>query len=195
MGKFFDTESYSIHNEILDAAREIVREFPEIFTDFEMSPEIPDTTGSIALFVGDDEVISVSTVVDDDGGEFGAIESWFCDCGNWYERGGAGWVDDANDVVMQIVARASKLLGYRFVAAVPDAPVQESDVDPGDDEGVVADFLDFVSNSAGQIVRVLRLDVDSSDWLTVARFVVDIRDDSGEVGRAFWEIRRTPLSD
>ena len=67
MGRFFECEDYSVHNEIVDGVRELVGKFPEIFTDFEMCASIPGTTGSIALFVGDDDVIVVNTYMGDDG--------------------------------------------------------------------------------------------------------------------------------
>ena len=70
MGRFFEREDYSVHNEIIDGVRELVGKFPEIFTDFEMCASIPGTTGSIALFVGDDNVIYVNTYMGDDGGEY-----------------------------------------------------------------------------------------------------------------------------
>ena len=185
MGRFFDIEDYSISNEFVDAAREVVDDFPEIFTDFEVSASVPGTTGSIALFVSDDEVIVINTYAGDDGGEYASIESWLRDGADRYYDG-AVVVSDANEMAVTVLGRTNHLLGYRFVADVPDVPVQVSEVEPGDDEGAVADFLDFAQNSAGEIVRVECVEMGGP---VVARFVVETRHD-GEIERDTWVIER-----
>lgn len=109
MGRFFECEDYSVHNEIVDGVRELVGKFPEIFTDFEMCASIPGTTGSIALFVGDDDVIVVNTYKGDDDGEYASIESWV----RYGDRGGYdyGSADDANGAVVKVLRAANSLLG------------------------------------------------------------------------------------
>ena len=94
--------------------------FPEIFTDFEMCASIPWTTGSIALFVGDDDVIYVNTYMGDDGGEYAFVEQWIRDNGRHYDYGCAVRADDANGAVVKVLRAANSFLGYRFVADMPE---------------------------------------------------------------------------
>ena len=111
MGRFFECEDYSVHNEIVDGVRELVGKFPEIFKDFEMCANIPGTTGSIALFVGDDDVIVVNTYMGDDGGEHAFVEQWIHTCGRRYEYVCAVSADDANGAVVEVLRAANSLLG------------------------------------------------------------------------------------
>ena len=116
MGRFFETENYATHNEILDAVRELAGEFPEIFTDFEVSASVPGTTGSIALFVGDDEVIVIDTYAGDDGGEYAFIESWLRDGDGWYDYGCAVVVSDANEMAVKVLGRTNRPVYRNSVA-------------------------------------------------------------------------------
>ena len=111
MGRFFECEDYSVHNEIVDGVRELAHQFPEIFTDFEMCASIPGTTGSLALFVGDDDVIVVDTYKGDDDGEYAFIESWVRDGDRGYDYGCALHADDANGAVGKVLRAANSLLG------------------------------------------------------------------------------------
>ena len=191
MGRFFECEDYSVHNEIVDGVRELVGKFPEIFTDFEMCASIPGTTGSIALFVGDDDVIVVNTYMGDDGGEYAFVDQWIRENGRPYDYGCAVSADDAKGAVVKVLRAANSLLGYRFVADMPDVPVQDAGIEPGDDEGAVADFLDFAHNSAGEIVRIECTALkDPGDWPVVARFVVETRPDDGAVEIVHWRVER-----
>ena len=95
----------------MDGVRELVGKFPEIFTDFEMCASIPGTTGSIALFVGDDDVIVVDTYKGDDDGEYAFIESWVRDGDRWYDYGCAVSADDANGAVVKVLRAANSRLG------------------------------------------------------------------------------------
>ena len=149
MGRFFECEDYSVHNEIVDGVRELVGKFPEIFTDFEMCASIPGTTGSIALFVGDDDVIVVNTYMGDDGGEYAFVEQWIRENGRHYDYGCAVSADDANGAVVKVLRAANSLLGYRFVADMPDVPVQDAGIEPGDDEGGGCGFSGFRSQLCG----------------------------------------------
>ncbi len=64
-------------------------------------------------------------------------------------------------------------------------------IEPGDDEGAVADFLDFAHNSAGEIVRVECTEFNSpGKWPVVARFVVETRPDDGAVEIVHWRVER-----
>ena len=111
MGRFFECEDYSVHNEIVDGVRELVGKFPEIFTDFEMCASIPGTTGSIALFVGDDNVIYVTTYMGDDGGEHAIVEQWIRDSGRCYDYVCDVSADDASGAVVEVLRAANSLLG------------------------------------------------------------------------------------
>ena len=190
MGRFFETENYTTHNEILDAVRELAGEFPEIFTDFEVSASIPRTTGSIALFVGDNDVICVDTYMGDDGVEYAIIEPWVYDVDGWWAEVSVS-ADDANEAVAKVLHNTNALLGYRFVPDIPDATIQSCDVEPGEDEDAIRDFLAFANNSAGEIVRVECTELNApGEWPVVARFVVETRNDDGVTEIVHWSVQK-----
>ena len=151
MGKFFVKDCIPAMEDVfLDELRNLTWEYPEIFTGIEETTN-ENVVCSIAIFVGDEDVLVVNVCIDDDNNEeFAFVQPWFFDNERWYEFNPTVVADNATAAAQAVISLTDRYLGYAFVS---DKSVHNSGAAPGEDEGAVQEFLEFVHTSM-DVVRI-----------------------------------------
>ena len=188
MGKFFVNDcNFTMEDNFLDELRNLTWEYPEIFTGIEETTN-ENVVCSIAIFVGDEDVLVVDVCIDDDNNEeFAFVQPWFFDNERWYEFNRAVVADTATAAVQAVISHANTYLGYAFVS---DKSVHNSGAAPGEDEGAVQEFLEFVHTSM-DVVRIECTALkDPGDWPKIAEFRVESRNDDGGTEIEHWSVQK-----
>ena len=188
MGKFFVNGcNFTMEDNFLDELRNLTHEYPEIFTGIEVTTN-ENVVCSIAVFVCDEDVLVVDVCIDDDNGEeFAFITPWFFDNERWYEFNPTVVADNATAVAQAIINHANRYLGYAFVT---DGCVHNSCAMPGEDEGAVQEFLEFVRTQT-DVVRIECTALHTAgEWPRVAEFRVESRNDDGGTEIEHWSVQK-----
>ena len=191
MGKFFVNDCIPAMEDVfLDELRNLTWEYPEIFTGIEVTSSWIGVC-SIAIFVGDEDVLVVDVCIDDDNNEeFAFVQPWFFDNECWYEFNPTVVADNATAAVQAVISHANTYLGYAFVS---DKSVHNSGAAPGEDEGAVQEFLEFVHTSM-DVVRIECTALkDPGDWPKIAEFRVESRNDDGETEIEHWSVQKARM--
>ncbi len=191
MGKFFVNDcNFMMEDNFLDELRNLTREYPEIFTGIEETTN-ENVVCSIAIFVGDEKVHVVDVCIDDDNGEeFAFITPWFFDNERWYEFNPTVVADNATAVAQAIINHANRYLGYAFVT---DECVHSACAMPGEDEGAVQEFLEFVRTQT-DVVRIECTALHTpGEWPRVAEFRVESRNDDGGTEIEHWSVQKARM--
>ena len=188
MGKFFVNDcNLTMEDNFLDELRNLTHEYPEIFTGIEVTTS-ENVVCSIAIFVGDEKVHVVDVCIDDDNEEeFAFVQPWFFDGGRWYEFNRAVVADSAESAVKAVISHANTYLGYAFVN---DGFTHNSCAMPGEDEGAVQEFLEFVRTQT-DVVRIECTALHTpGEWPRVAEFRVESRNDDGGTEIEHWSVQK-----
>ena len=191
MGKFFVNDCITAMEDVfLDGLMDLSYEYPEIFTGIEVTTS-ENVVCSIAIFVGDEDVLVVDVCTDDDNNEeFAFVQPWFFDNERWYEFNRAVVADTATAAVQAVISHANTYLGYAFVS---DKSVHNSGAAPGEDEGAVQEFLEFVHTSM-DVVRIECTALkDPGDWPKIAEFRVESRNDDGGTEIEHWSVQKARM--
>ena len=191
MGKFFVNDCIPAMEDVfLDELRNLTWEYPEIFTGIEVTTS-ENVVCSIAIFVGDEDVLVVDVCIDDDNNEeFAFITPWFFDNERWYEFNPTVVADNATAAVQAVISHANTYLGYAFVS---DKSVHNSGAAPGEDEGAVQEFLEFVRTQT-DVVRIECTALkDPGDWPKIAEFRVESRNDDGGTEIEHWSVQKARM--
>ena len=188
MGKFFVNDCIPAMEDVfLDRLMDLSYEYPEIFTGIEVTTN-ENVVCSIAVFVCDEDVLVVDVCIDDDNGEeFAFITPWFFDNERWYEFNPTVVADNATAVAQAIINHANRYLGYAFVT---DECVHSACAMPGEDEGAVQEFLEFVRTQT-DVVRIECTALHTpGEWPRVAEFRVESRNDVGGTEIEHWSVQK-----
>ena len=188
MGKFFVNDCIPAMEDVfLDRLMDLSYEYPEIFTGIEVTTN-ENVVCSIAVFVCDEDVLVVDVCIDDDNGEeFAFITPWFFDNERWYEFNPTVVADNATAVAQAIINHANRYLGYAFVN---DGFTRNSCAMPGEDEGAVQEFLEFVRTQT-DVVRIECTALHTpGEWPRVAEFRVESRNDDGGTEIEHWSVQK-----
>ena len=188
MGKFFVNDCIPAMEDVfLDGLMDLSYEYPEIFTGIEVTTN-ENVVCSIAVFVCDEDVLVVDVCIDDDNGEeFAFITPWFFDNERWYEFNPTVVADNATAVAQAIINHANRYLGYAFVT---DECVHSACAMPGEDEGAVQEFLEFVRTQT-DVVRIECTALHTpGEWPRVAEFRVESRNDDGGTEIEHWSVQK-----
>ena len=188
MGKFFVNDcNFTMEDNFLDELRNLTWEYPEIFTGIEETTN-ENVVCSIAIFVGDEDVLVVNVCIDDDNNEeFAFVQPWFFDNERWYEFNPTVVADNATAAVQAVISHANTYLGYAFVS---DKSVHNSGAAPGEDEGAVQEFLGFVPTQM-DVVRIECTALHTpGEWPRVAEFRVESRNDDGGTEIEHWSVQK-----
>ena len=188
MGKFFVNDcNFTMEDNFLDELRNLTWEYPEIFTGIEVTTS-ENVVCSIAIFVGDEDVLVVDVCIDDDNEEeFAFVQPWFFNGGRWYEFNPTVVADNATAAAQAVISLTDRYLGYAFVS---DKSVHNSGAAPGEDEGAVQEFLEFVHTSM-DVVRIECTALkDPGDWPKIAEFRVESRNDDGGTEIEHWSVQK-----
>ena len=188
MGKFFVNDCIPAMEDVfLDRLMDLSYEYPEIFTGIEVTTN-ENVVCSIAVFVCDEDVLVVDVCIDDDNGEeFAFITPWFFDNERWYEFNPTVVADNATAVAQAIINHANRYLGYAFVT---DECVHSACAMPGEDEGAVQEFLEFVRTQT-DVVRIECTALHTpGEWPRVAEFRVESRNDDGGTEIEHWSVQK-----
>ena len=188
MGKFFVNDCIPAMEDVfLDRLMDLSYEYPEIFTGIEVTTS-ENVVCSIAVFVCDEDVLVVDVCIDDDNGEeFAFITPWFFDNERWYEFNPTVVADNATAVAQAIINHANRYLGYAFVT---DECVHSACAMPGEDEGAVQEFLEFVRTQT-DVVRIECTALHTpGEWPRVAEFRVESRNDDGGTEIEHWSVQK-----
>ena len=188
MGKFFVNDCIPAMEDVfLDGLMDLSYEYPEIFTGIEVTTN-ENVVCSIAVFVCDEDVLVVDVCIDDDNGEeFAFITPWFFDNERWYEFNPTVVADNATAVAQAIINHANRYLGYAFVT---DGCVHSACAMPGEDEGAVQEFLEFVRTQT-DVVRIECTALHTpGEWPRVAEFRVESRNDDGGTEIEHWSVQK-----
>lgn len=188
MGKFFVNDCIpAMEDNFLDELRNLTHEYPEIFTGIEVTTN-ENVVCSIAVFVCDEDVLVVDVCIDDDNGEeFAFITPWFFDNERWYEFNPTVVADNATAVAQAIINHANRYLGYAFVT---DGCVHSACAMPGEDEGAVREFLEFV-HAKMDVVRIECIALNTpGEWPKIAEFRVESRNDDGGTEIEHWSVQK-----
>ena len=188
MGKFFVNDCIPAMEDVfLDRLMDLSYEYPEIFTGIEVTTN-ENVVCSIAVFVCDEDVLVVDVCIDDDNGEeFAFITPWFFDNERWYEFNPTVVADNATAVAQAIINHANTYLGYAFVT---DECVHSACAMPGEDEGAVQEFLEFVRTQT-DVVRIECTALHTpGEWPRVAEFRVESRNDDGGTEIEHWSVQK-----
>ena len=187
MGKFFVNDcNFTMEDNFLDELRNLTWEYPEIFTGIEETTN-ENVVCSIAVFVGGEDVLVADVCVDDNGEEFAFVQPWFFDGGRWYEFNRAVVADSAEAAVQAVTSHANTYLGYVFVN---DGFTHNSCAMPGEDEGAVQEFLEFVRTQT-DVVRIECTALHTpGEWPRVAEFRVESRNDDGGTEIEHWSVQK-----
>ena len=191
MGKFFVNDCIpAMEDSFLDELMDLSYEYPEIFTGIEVTTS-ESVVCSIAIFVGDEDVLVVNVCIDDDNNEeFAFVQPWFFDNERWYEFNPTVVADNATAAVQAVISHANTYLGYAFVS---DKSVHNSGAAPGEDEGAVQEFLEFVHTSM-DVVRIECTALkDPGDWPKIAEFRVESRNDDGGTEIEHWSVQKARM--
>ena len=117
MGKFFVNDCITAMEDVfLDELRNLTWEYPEIFTGIEVTTS-ENVVCSIAIFVGDEDVLVADVCIDDDNNEeFAFVQPWFFDNERWYEFNPTVVADNATAAVQAVISLTDRYLGYAFVS-------------------------------------------------------------------------------
>ena len=180
MGKFFV-------NDCIPAMEDVFLDLSYVFTGIEVTTN-ENVVCSIAVFVCDEDVLVVDVCIDDDNGEeFAFITPWFFDNERWYEFNPTVVADNATAVAQAITNHANRYLGYAFVT---DGCVHSACAMPGEDEGAVREFLEFVRTQT-DVVRIECTALkDPGDWPKIAEFRVESRNDDGGTEIEHWSVQK-----
>lgn len=188
MGKFFVNDCIPTMEDVfLDGLMDLSYEYPEIFTGIEVTTN-ENVVCSIAVFVCDEDVLVVDVCIDDDNGEeFAFITPWFFDNERWYEFNPTVVADNATAVAQAVINHANRYLGYAFVT---DECVHSACAMPGEDEGAVQEFLEFVRTQT-DVVRIECTALHTpGEWPRVAEFRVESRNDDGGTEIEHWSVQK-----
>ena len=188
MGKFFVNDCIPAMDDVfLDGLMDLSYEYPEIFTGIEVTTS-ESVVCSIAIFVGDEDVLVVNVCIDDDNNEeFAFVQPWFFDNERWYEFNPTVVADNATAAAQAVISLTDRYLGYAFVS---DKSVHNSGAAPGEDEGAVQEFLEFVHTSM-DVVRIECTALkDPGDWPKIAEFRVESRNDGGGIEIEHWSVQK-----
>ena len=191
MGKFFVNDCIpAMEDNFLDELRNLTHEYPEIFTGIEVTTS-ENVVCSIAIFVGDEKVHVVDVCIDDDNEEeFAFVQPWFFYGGRWYEFNPTVVADNATAVAQAIINHANRYLGYAFVT---DECVHSACAMPGEDEGAVQEFLEFVRTQT-DVVRIECTALHTpGEWPRVAEFRVESRNDDGGTEIEHWSVQKARM--
>ena len=191
MGKFFVNDCIPAMDDVfLDGLMDLSYEYPEIFTGIEVTTS-ESVVCSIAIFVGDEDVLVVNVCIDDDNNEeFAFVQPWFFDNERWYEFNPTVVADNATAAVQAVISHANTYLGYAFVS---DKSVHNSGAAPGEDEGAVQEFLVFVRTQT-DVVRIECTALkDPGDWPKIAEFRVESRNDDGGTEIEHWSVQKARM--
>ena len=191
MGKFFVNDCIPAMEDVfLDGLMDLSYEYPEIFTGIEVTTN-ENVVCSIAVFVCDEDVLVVDVCIDDDNGEeFAFITPWFFDNERWYEFNPTVVADNATAVAQAIINHANRYLGYAFVT---DECVHSACAMPGEDEGAVQEFLEFVRTQT-DVVRIECTALHTpGEWPRVAEFRVESRNDDGGTEIEHWSVQKARM--
>ena len=188
MGKFFVNDcNFTMEDNFLDELRNLTWEYPEIFTGIE---ETTNENGvcSIAIFVGDEKVHVADVCIDDDNEEeFAFVQPWFFNGGRWYEFNPTVVADNATAAAQAVISLTDRYLGYAFVS---DKSVHNSCAMPGEDEGAVREFLEFVRTQT-DVVRIECTALHTpGEWPRVAEFRVESRNNDGGTEIEHWSVQK-----
>lgn len=188
MGKFFVNDCIPAMEDVfLDRLMDLSYEYPEIFTGIEVTTN-ENVVCSIAVFVCDEDVLVVDVCIDDDNNEeFAFIQPWLLDNERWYEFNPTVVADSATAAARAVISLTDRYLGYAFVS---DKSVHNSCAAPGEDEGAVQEFLEFVHTSM-DVVRIECTALkDPGDWPKIAEFRVESRNDDGGTEIKHWSVQK-----
>ena len=188
MGKFFVNDcNFTMEDNFLDELRNLTWEYPEIFTGIEVTTS-ENVVCSIAIFVGDEDVLVVDVCIDDDNNEeFAFVQPWFFNGGRWYEFNRAVVADTSTAAAQAVISLTDRYLGYAFVS---DKSVHNSGAAPGEDEGAVQEFLGFVRTQT-DVVRIECTALHTpGEWPRVAEFRVESRNDDGGTEIEHWSVQK-----
>ena len=191
MGKFFVNDCIPAMDDVfLDGLMDLSYEYPEIFTGIEVTTS-ESVVCSIAIFVGDEKVHVADVFIDDDNNEeFAFVQPWFFDNERWYEFNRAVVADTSTAAAQAVISHANAYLGYAFVS---DKSVHNSGAAPGEDEGAVQEFLEFVHTSM-DVVRIECTALkDPGDWPKIAEFRVESRNDDGGTEIEHWSVQKARM--
>lgn len=191
MGKFFVNDCIPAMEDVfLDGLMDLSYEYPEIFTGIEVTTN-ENVVCSIAVFVCDEDVLVVDVCIDDDNGEeFAFITPWFFDNERWYEFNPTVVADNATAVAQAVISHANTYLGYAFVN---DGFTCNSCAMPGEDEGAVQEFLEFVRTQT-DVVRIECTALHTpGEWPRVAEFRVESRNDDGGTEIEHWSVQKARM--
>ena len=191
MGKFFVNDCIPAMDDVfLDGLMDLSYEYPEIFTGIEVTTS-ESVVCSIAIFVGDEDVLVVNVCIDDDNNEeFAFVQPWFFDNERWYEFNPTVVADNATAAAQAVISHANTYLGYAFVS---DKSVHNSGAAPGEDEGAVQEFHEFVHTSM-DVVRIECTALkDPGDWPKIAEFRVESRNDDGGTEIEHWPVQKARM--
>ena len=185
MGKFFVNDC-----NCLDELRNLTWEYPEIFTGIEVTTR-ENVVCSIAIFVGDEKVHVADVCIDDDNEEeFAFVQPWFFNGGRWYEFNPTVVADNATAAAQAVISLTDRYLGYAFVS---DKSVHNSGAAPGEDEGAVQEFLEFVHTSMDVVLIECTALKDPGDWPKIAEFRVESRNDDGGTEIEHWSVQKARM--
>ena len=191
MGKFFVNDcNFTMEDNFLDELRNLTHEYPEIFTGIEVTTS-ENVVCSIAIFVGDEKAHVADVCIDDNNEEeFAFVEPWFFNGGRWYEFNRAVVVDSAEAAVQAVISHANTYPRYVFVN---DGFTYNSCAMPGEDEGAVQEFLEFVRTQT-DVVRIECTALkDPGDWPKIAEFRVESRNDDGGTEIEHWSVQKARM--
>ena len=191
MGKFFVNDcNFTMEDNFLDELRNLTWEYPEIFTGIEVTTS-ENVVCSIAIFVGDEDVLVGDVCIDDDNNEeFAFVQPWFFDNERWYEFNPTVVADNATAAAQAVISLTDRYLGYAFVS---DKSVHNSGAAPGEDEGAVQEFLGFVRTQT-DVVRIECTALkDPGDWPKIAEFRVESRNDDGGTEIEHWSVQKARM--
>ena len=191
MGKFFVNDCIpAMEDSFLDGLMDLSYEYPEIFTGIEVTTS-ESVVCSIAIFVGDEDVLVVNVCIDDDNNEeFAFVQPWFFNGGRWYEFNPTVVADNATAAAQAVISLTDRYLGYAFVS---DKSVHNSGAAPGEDEGAVQEFLGFVRTQT-DVVRIECTALHTpGEWPRVAEFRVESRNDDGGTEIEHWSVQKARM--
>ena len=191
MGMFFVNDcNFTMEDNFLDELRNLTWEYPEIFTGIEETTN-ENVVCSIAIFVGDEDVLVVDVCIDDDNNEeFAFVQPWFFDNERWYEFNPTVVADNATAAAQAVISLTDRYLGYAFVS---DKSVHNSGAAPGEDEGAVQEFLGFVRTQT-DVVRIECTALHTpGEWPRVAEFRVESRNDDGGTEIERWSVQKARM--
>ena len=191
MGKFFVNDcNFTMEDNFLDELRNLTWEYPEIFTGIEVTTS-ESVVCSIAIFVGDEDVLVVNVCIDDDNNEeFAFVQPWFFDNERWYEFNPTVVADNATAAAQAVISLTDRYLGYAFVSG---KSVHNSCAMPGEDEGAVREFLEFVRTQTDAVRIECTALHTPGEWPRVAEFRVESRNDDGGTEIEHWSVQKARM--